>query len=381
MFDPNDSRGPRGQTPHSGAGDLAIFGALPTAFAQTPLRAGDATIAAKAASFTVGPTHASSSPGQAVTTAPDITATGSGGLLAAPIALAGAIIAPLMFATNADDGVTVEPLPIGASGVATFVPAPAGDRWAGEQGSSDAQLGRSEPPAATSAPPLAVAFAMPPANAIETVLASVAALQTAMSALAEALPTAKPPVESAQAAIDFSLQQAQAVAATTLADVTALTEAATANVATAISDLVPVASVATLVAPITASVAAISDTVTAQVAVVSALVPDLGAPIGSLAASAIASVASVTDALGGSDPVAGITTLVGMVRAADAFDIEVPGPSSDGLAGALGAFGAADLLASDGLADVVPADALLGIVKSDNGLLDKLDLDDGVFGL
>ena len=82
------------------------------------------------------------------------------------------------------------------------------------------------------------------------------------------------------------------------------------------------------------------------------------------------------DGVGGSDPAGGVATLVGMVSAADAFDLHDSGAAHD-LAPAMGALGSADFLA-----EVAPSEALLGIHGHEDDVMSGMTdhLHDGLFG-
>jgi hypothetical protein len=108
-------------------------------------------------------------------------------------------------------------------------------------------------------------------------------------------------------------------------------------------------------APIDSLAGAVANPVTATIA-------DTAAPVE-------AAVQPVADAaLGGTDPAAGVATLVSLVSTADAFDLRAPGTGDSHIEPAASVL---DSLAGE----LVPADALLGDAHHDDGLIGTLDTD------
>lgn len=357
-----DFRTDRGTAARSGASDLALFAATPIAFAGAPALADPRIEIHRAAATDVPSTPA------------DHQLTDS----AAPLAVSGTVAPPE--ASRSHDGGNAwsdrphqnagasaappdQPLHATGSHIATYVPPPSHEFVppAPLHSGVTAAPSATDHSAAPAILPITAAAAMPAAiaQALDTIKASAASLSGAVTALNEHL---LPQAGALNQTVDDTLGAAQAVVDGALDHVAALGAA----IAPVVDDVG--ATTNALISAVEAApdhVASLVSTV-AEDAHLAAVAP---------AVDAVTSAAGdVLHAVGGSDPAGGITTLVGMVSAADAFNVHDDGPGAldTGLAPALGLSGAVDMLA-----DVHPADVLLGVSDHHDDALAGVLHDDG----
>lgn len=353
-----DIRNDRGAAVQSGASDLALVGAAPAAFAAAPVGAEPIDLRIAPAS----PGRGSDEPATETQRAAPATHDehGASRVTGTDASTATTLTAPVIAQHEATPGTVQAEAPAaphGSGGIAVYVP---------HHGDAAARIPVPEAgdhagsPEVIAAPLMELASAgtasmaapVDPA-ALDTIRASMAEMQDAIAALSDRLPAAAT-ADVAQHAGQVLTDATDAVSA--LEDHVADVAAATTSAAAAVTD----------------QVADIAGSATQTVAATVATVSDR---LGETAAGAIDLVHDAVAPLAGSDPPAGITTLVGMVSAADVFDLHDAVSAPAGLAPALGAIGAADLLA-----DVHPADSLLGIADHHGDLLGGLTDHDGLFG-
>lgn len=377
---PADQRNDRSTSAVPHAGDLAVAGAIPATFVATPAIAEGGIPTASSISAKSAATAGNSSD-QSHDIAGLAALAVSGGLVAPAVSLAAAPVVPTV--TGPAPAPTAH-----AAMIAPFVPMPQGagapDMIAMGQAASaplpDLAVPDQHVPDAVQAvaatPTAAIDIA-----ALDAVRTSVATLQESLAALADRLPDAtaavQPTLDAAEALVTQTLGGVQDQVGKTIAAVTATVDATTDRIADDLGDtLASVGAVTTaLTAPILDQIAATADTVENVVAPIAQTVTTTVTDAVEHTGDIIQPVTALLDeGFAGADPATGITTLVGMVSAADAFGLhDAATGDGEAMVPALGVLGAADLLA-----DIAPVDALLGVNDhhETHGLADL----DGLFG-
>ncbi|VVT21779.1 hypothetical protein SPHINGO361_40011 [Sphingomonas sp. EC-HK361] len=390
MPKPSGPRPDRVTPVHDGANDLATFGALPVALIAAPALAETGpTIAPPAARMAFAPAgHDAGAEHGDQAAAPPL----SGSHALAPSPAGSAMTAPLALVATGPGTIHAAPTagPPQSAGIATFVPMPHGS------GAIVAAAPVVTDATHTAIDTAAPAAAMPAGESIESMHASVAAMQEALTALAERLPpvpgtvaadhladAAAATLGSASATIDH-LGSSAGMLIESVADTLDHVVSGAPDVSGIVSDVgATLSNVADLTAGLTPASGGIVAPVEATLDHVVAAASDVGSVVSTAttalsdATDAVASAtAPVLDHIAGADPVGGIATLVGMVSAADAFNLHDAGSDAGAaLAPALGIAGSVDLLA-----DVVPHEALLGIGDHHGDGIAGIDLHDGLFG-